>query len=332
MRRSGIRDMKSNTGSSDLPSLGFSGRLWSFRAPKMCRRVLQLPSKREKVTRSLRLAGLKRDTRTMRVSREWLFRGKVSWNKIEVCNVKNEKREKEKEKEDRAAAAAPEEEILPRRERIKREVIAWMWVILIFLLINGTVGQARVIPSGSMENTLLVGDHLIMSRIGYDAGVPFTNWHVPLWRNPKRQQIVIFIPPAAPNETDLIKRVIGLPGETLDIRAGAVWINGKQLAENYTTGPTELAPVGYSDLKFPYVIPDNCYFVMGDNRGNSMDSRFWGCMPRKNLIGTPVMIYMSLNAPQGSWDPGEIGARFSAYANAVIHPGTVRWKRLFHTF
>src|SRR5580704_1816566 len=109
---------------------------------------------------------------------------------------------------------------LSRRKRIQREIIAWMWVILIFLLINGTLGQARVIPSGSMENTLLVGDHLIMSRVGYDAGVPFTNWHVSLWRNPRRQQIVIFRPPYDPHKTDLIKRVIGLPGETIDIHDG----------------------------------------------------------------------------------------------------------------
>src|SRR5277367_3884672 len=119
-------------------------------------------------------------------------------------------------------AKTADEPKLPVGKRVQREALAWFWVGLAFLLINGTVGQARVIPSGSMENTLLVGDHLIMSRVGYDAGVPFTNWHVPLWRNPKRQQIVIFIPPAAPNETDLIKRVIGLPGETLDVREGAV--------------------------------------------------------------------------------------------------------------
>ena len=67
---------------------------------------------------------------------------------------------------------------LPRSQRIRREIVAWMWVISLFLLINGTVGQARVIPTGSMENTLLIGDHLLMSRIGYDAGVPFTNLHV----------------------------------------------------------------------------------------------------------------------------------------------------------
>jgi signal peptidase I len=220
--------------------------------------------------------------------------------------------------------------------RIKSEIIAWFWVILAFLLINGTLGQARVIPSGSMENTLLIGDHLIMSRLGYDAGVPFTNWHVPLWRNPRRQQIVIFKPPYDVNQPDFVKRVIGLPGDTVDVREGAVWINGQKLAEDYTLGPSEPAPsgnapLGYSDLKLPYHVPDNCYFVMGDNRGNSYDSRFWGCVPRNDILGTPVMIYMSLEAPRDAWN-GDIRARFAAYANAVIHPGTVRWRRLFHIF
>src|SRR5271168_2698135 len=132
----------------------------------------------------------------------------------------------------------------PIGARVQREILSWFWVALAFLLINGTVGQARVIPSGSMENTLLVGDHLIMSRIGYDAGVPFTSIHVPLWRNPKRRQIVIFKPPFAPDQPDYVKRVIGLPGETVDVREGAVWINGTRLVENYTTGPSEPAPPG----------------------------------------------------------------------------------------
>src|SRR5437660_8200273 len=76
---------------------------------------------------------------------------------------------------------------VPVRQKVQREIIAWFWVALVFLLINGTIGQARVIPSGSMENTLLIGDHLIMSRIGYDAGIPFSNMHVPFRREPKRQ-------------------------------------------------------------------------------------------------------------------------------------------------
>src|SRR5580658_10739493 len=125
---------------------------------------------------------------------------------------------------------------VPMGQRVEREIVAWFWVALAFMLINGTIGQARVIPSGSMENTLLIGDHLIMSRIGYDAGVPFTAWHVSLWRNPRRQQMVIFRPPYGHNQPDLIKRVIGLPGETVDVRNGSVWINGKKLEEKYTAG------------------------------------------------------------------------------------------------
>jgi signal peptidase I len=221
---------------------------------------------------------------------------------------------------------------LPMRQRIQSEIIAWFWVALVFLLINGTIGQARVIPSGSMENTLLIGDHLIMSRIGYDAGVPFTGWHVPLWRNPQRQQIVIFKPPYNPTLPDYVKRVIGLPGETIDVHDGSVWIDGKKLMEPYTLGSTEPPDPSASTIKLPYKVPENCYFVMGDNRGNSLDSRFWGCMPRKNLIGTPVMIYMSLEASPSAWDSGQLRERFLAYANALVHPGTVRWRRLFRLF
>lgn len=220
-----------------------------------------------------------------------------------------------------------------------REVLAWFWVGLIFLLINGTIGQARVIPSGSMEDTLLVGDHLIMSRIGYDAGVPLTGLHAQLWRNPKRQQIIIFKPPFDPNQPDYVKRVIGLPGDLIDIRDNAVWINGDRLVEHYTIGKSErVDPLAYMGAfagrrqVMPYRVPENCYFAMGDNREHSLDSRYWGCVPRQNIIGTPVMIYMSLAAPSDAWQPGNLRERFLAYANGIVHPGTVRWRRLFHIF
>jgi len=220
-------------------------------------------------------------------------------------------------------------------DRVKKEIIAWFWVGLVFLLVNGTLGQARVIPSGSMENTLLVGDHLIMSRVGYDAGIPFTNIHVPLWRDPKRLQIVIFRPPyGKPDQPDLIKRVIGLPGDKIDIRDGSVWINGAKLQENYTTGPTEL-PSHFELLPpfhgAPLTVPENEYFVMGDNRGNSYDSRFWGCVPRSAILGAPVAIYMSVNASADAWN-GDIVERLSAYGSALLHPSEIRWKRLFETF
>ena len=107
-------------------------------------------------------------------------------------------------------------------ERVWREVVSWFWVILAFLLIEGTLVQARVIPSGSMENTVLIGDHLIVSRIGYDAGIPFTPCHVPLWRNPKRQQIIVFRAPLPEQGyPDFIKRCIGVPGDRIKIVARA---------------------------------------------------------------------------------------------------------------
>jgi signal peptidase I len=225
------------------------------------------------------------------------------------------------------------------KQKIGREAIAWFWVGLVFLLINGAVGQARVIPSESMRNTLLVGDHLIMSRLGYDAGIPFTNWHVPLWRNPKRGQIVIFRAVIPRDNSDIIKRVIGLPGETVDVRDGAVWINGTRLREDYTIGRTEPGEPSMFQAAFagrtkvlPYTVPPDCYFVMGDNRGNSLDSRFEGCIPRPNIIGTPLMIYMSIDMPSEPWGSGAIGDRIYAYANALLHPSEIRWRRLFRLF
>ena len=213
-------------------------------------------------------------------------------------------------------------------DRVWREVVSWFWVIVAFILIEGTLVQARVIPSGSMEPTVLIGDHLIVSRIGYDAGIPFTNIHVPLWRNPKRQQIIVFRAPL-PQEgnPDFIKRTIGLPGDTLEIRAGVVYINGKALSEPYREDPPN--PTEY---RGPWHVPAGEYFMMGDNRENSYDSRYWGFVPRANIIGTPVMIYMSIDAPEEAWEPGHVGERFETYFNALIHPSEVRWKRLFHTF
>lgn len=231
------------------------------------------------------------------------------------------------------------EENLTTEQKVRREAIAWFWVALVFLLVNGTVGQARVIPSASMQNTLLVGDHLIMSRLGYDAGIPFTDIHKSLWRNPKRQQIVIFRPVVPGDTSDVIKRVIGLPGETVDVHDGGVYINGTRLHESYTVGTTERGesylfrgPLAGKTNIFPYTVPPDCFFVMGDNRGDSLDSRFVGCIPRANIIGTPVMIYMSIETPSEPWGSGAILDRVAAYANAVIHPSEIRWRRLFHLF
>src|SRR6202790_4086615 len=132
--------------------------------------------------------------------------------------------------EDTLPGAAPAKPDI--NKLIVREALSWLWVILAFLFITGTIVQARVIPSGSMEKTLLVGDHLLMSRFGYNAEVPLTQLNVRLWRDPHRQQIVVFRAPL-PENPDYIKRLIGLPGDQLEIREGVVYINGKKLDEPY---------------------------------------------------------------------------------------------------
>jgi signal peptidase I len=207
-----------------------------------------------------------------------------------------------------------------------------------------------------MENTVLVGDHLIVTRLGYSAGVPFTSLHVPLWKSPHRQQIIVF---SAPLENqgfpDFIKRCIGVPGDHIKIVQGTVFVNGKALVEpyalhldDYRDSPVENFPSRASELPFvdrpewatelqqntvkgELVVPPGEYFMMGDNRDNSNDSRFWGFVPRANIIGTPLIIYMSIDAPEEVWGPGFAAQRFETYASVLIHPGRVRWNRLFHT-
>lgn len=212
------------------------------------------------------------------------------------------------------------------RRRVLREALSWLWVLGAFFLIQATLVQARVIPSGSMERTVLVGDHLLVSRLGYDAGVPFTPWHVRLWREPHRQQIVVFQAPLN-GSPDYIKRLIGLPGDTVEIRGGAVRVNGSALAEPYRSAPPDPA-----DNFGPVVVPAGSYFVLGDNRENSSDSRYWGFVPHSAIIGTPVVIYMSIDAPEQAWQPGQVQERIHAYLNALLHPRRVRWNRLFATF
>lgn len=227
---------------------------------------------------------------------------------------------KEKRLKEEAAQA------VPLGKRVQREIIGWMWVILAFLFIHGTLLQARVIPSESMVETLLVGDHLLVSRLGWSAGVPFTDLQWALWREPKRQQMIVFRS-QQPGSPDLVKRIIGAPGDTLEIRQHAVWINGRPLVEPYLNTTN-----GGMDDFGPITVPPRDYFVMGDNRGNSYDSRYWGFVPRNAIIGTPIVIYMSVDADRAAWEPGQLRERFYAYLNAIIRPSHIRWKRLFVTF
>jgi signal peptidase I len=226
-----------------------------------------------------------------------------------------------------AAEHQPAGESSTFRQRLVRELLSWVWVALAFLLITGTMVQARVIPSASMEGTLLIGDHLLMSRFGYDIGLPFTRYHIRLWREPRRQQVVIFHAPLPDRDEDFIKRLIGMPGDTVQIRQGRVFVNGEALSEPYRHDPPNSL-----DNFGPVTVPARSYFVLGDNREDSWDSRDWGFVPESNIIGTPVVIYMSVQANEDAWQPGQVRERIYAYANALLHPHLVRWRRLMTTF
>ena len=212
-------------------------------------------------------------------------------------------------------------------DRVWREVLSWFWVILAFLVIEGGFVQARVIPSGSMEPTVLIGDHLIVSRFGYDVGIPFTDFHVPLWRNPKRQQIIVFRAPL-PRESGFHQAHDWLAGryDRNQTRCGL------RERERRSTSRDRNQPPNPMENRPALTVPPDDYFMMGDNRENSYDSRYWGFVPRANIIGTPEIIYMSIDAPEEVWEPGHVAERFETYFSALIHPREVRWRRLFHTF
>lgn len=211
-------------------------------------------------------------------------------------------------------------------QRAWREVVSWFVAILVYLVITATLVEARVIPSGSMERTILIGDHLLVERFGYDAGVPFTTWHVPLWRNPQRQQVIVFHAPT-PGSPDLIKRVIGMPGDRIEIRQGIVLVNGDPLVEPYAI---RVRPS--SETFDPVTVPPDSYFVLGDNRDNSYDSRYWGFVPRRAIVGRALLVYLSVDGPGDVWEPGHLSERVATYCDAIVHPRRIRWARFFKTF
>lgn len=199
---------------------------------------------------------------------------------------------------------------------------AWEWIksisvaILLFLIIRTFAVEAFKIPTGSMENTLLVGDFLLVNKAVYGAQVPFTDLRLPAFDRPERGDVVVFEYPLD-RKKNYVKRVIGLPGDTLEMRAGRLYLNGGELPESYVQ---HIQPNGdYYDPQFewqryhlapdrdpstyrptrddwgPIVVPKDNYFVMGDNRDNSQDSRYWGFVDRKLIKGRPLIIYYSFD-------------------------------------
>lgn len=179
------------------------------------------------------------------------------------------------------------------REYVESIIIA----VILALFIRTWVVQAFKIPSGSMENNLLIGDHLLVDKFVFSPTTSSLERSLLPMREIRRGDVIVFKYPVDP-ERDFIKRVIGLPGETLEVRRKVVYINGEPLDEPYVHF---LQPVGgegvdRTDVRNDFsavTVPPGQYFVMGDNRDNSADSRFWGFLPADYVKGKALMIYWS---------------------------------------
>jgi signal peptidase I len=196
------------------------------------------------------------------------------------------------------------------REYFESLVIA----VVLALFIRTFVVQAFKIPTGSMEQNLLIGDHLLVNKFMFGPAPSSIERAVLPMKDIQRLDVVVFKYPEEP-ERDFIKRVIGLPGETVELRNKRVYVNGERLEEPYVYYledppplPQEVelpnGPQGLSadprERYGPVTVPPGHYFVMGDNRDNSQDSRYWGFLPRENVKGKALVIYWSYSADSGN--------------------------------
>ena len=223
-------------------------------------------------------------------------------------------------------------------------------VLVTGLFIITFVLQAFEIPSASMEDTLLIGDHLFVNREQFAAPA---RWMGPLmpYRNVRRDEIAVFLSLEQPG-LFLVKRIIGIPGDHIHLRDGAAYRNGEKLVEPYVrhkradfdpyrdnfpaVPPSEIRNEKWKQ-ELPshieggdIVVPPDSYFAMGDNRDNSYDSRYWGFVPRKNLIGRPMFIYWSFVTAEDQYEMSGLWDRVENVGHILVHFfDETRWSRTF---
>jgi len=220
----------------------------------------------------------------------------------------------------------------PAREYFESIVIA----VILALFIRTFVVQAFKIPTGSMENNLLIGDHLLVNKFIFGPTPLAIGRAVLPVRSIHRGDIVVFKYPDEPDR-DFIKRVIGLPGETIELRNKKVHVNGQALDEPYIhflTPPSndyqEVTSFDVRERFGPVTVPADSYFVMGDNRDNSQDSRYWGFLPRGHVKGKALLIYWSYESGREDYLDEGLGASIKRLGSVVTHFFTkTRWERLF---
>lgn len=201
-----------------------------------------------------------------------------------------------------------------KKSALRETIEAIVFAFIIALVIRTFVIQAFKIPSGSMIPTLLIGDHLLVNKIviGTPVDIPFTNIHLfnmPGLRKPRKGDIIVFKYPEDPSR-DFIKRVIGVEGDRIESRNKTVYVNGSELVEPYAQHVDNESKPDQRDNFGPVTIPEGKVFVMGDNRDQSYDSRFWGFVDVRDIKGKALIIYWS-------WDSSKTWVRFGRLGNLI---------------
>ena len=212
----------------------------------------------------------------------------------------------------KSTASVDQEIYINGKSRLRENIEAILVAVLLALLIRTFVVQAFKIPSGSMKQTLQIGDHILVNKFIYGIKLPYLQKIIIPVKQPKRGDIVVFKFPVEP-EKDFIKRVVGVGGDVIEGRDKQIYVNGRPVAENYAVQidphiiPKSTQP---RDNFGPLTVPENKLFVMGDNRDHSYDSRFWGYVDLKAVSGRAFMIYWS-------WDTENFGVRWRRIAQIL---------------
>jgi signal peptidase I len=218
------------------------------------------------------------------------------------------------------------------REYFESIVVA----VILALFIRTFVVQAFKIPTGSMEENLLIGDHLLVNKFVFGPTASSVEAGLLPVADLERGDVVVFKYPVEPDR-DFIKRVIGLPGETIEVRERKVYVDGKPLDEPYAhyllpASAGDFHEVTSFDVRErygPVTVPPDQFFVMGDNRDNSQDSRYWGFLPRELVKGKALLIYWSYESERDDYESAGAGATIRNVASVVTHFFTrTRWSRM----
>ena len=237
----------------------------------------------------------------------------------------------------KAAQAAQAAADLHRKSTAREYFESIVIAVILALFARTWVVQAFKIPTGSMENNLLIGDHLLVNKFVFAPTALGAERLVLPVGEVHRGDVVVFKYPEEP-ERDFIKRVIGLPGETLELRRKIVYINGQPLTEPYVhflepahDGSSEFTAFDLRESYGPVVIPAGHFFVMGDNRDNSRDSRYWGFLPERYIIGKALLVYWSYEAGREDYADESLGGSIKRITSVVTHFFTrTRWDRMLH--